>query len=445
MIVSKYTFFVESRNHFYIYNSLSNALLEIEKNDYDSLWSAKITGKQVQVENFETELQSALRINNIIVDNHRDELLIYKSLVHGIREQTNFMHLTIAPTTDCNFHCFYCFEKEKKPLYMKESVMDSIVKYISSIHSLQNVKLTWFGGEPLMAKKEIRNLYTKLSSIPNINIISSNIITTGYYLDTETIELFREVNITDAQITLDGNEASHNKIKIDNNCPNVFEKVINNVKLLTDKYPDFHITFRVNLTKHNANEYAELHKYLLTMFEGKNVGVSPAFVSDRSPKSKGKTAEYLFNNDEAGNFIINLITQYGIPTVFSCYPDQQICECAVRDKMAISFDPLGYAYKCWERIGEHKYAIGKLNQEGVLTEVNNIELARELYGADPLENKECCDCSYLPICHGGCPIKRIQNEFDGYENELCTLKKGKMDKFIKIHLRLSELGINNKL
>ena len=61
MIVSKYTFFVESRNHFYIYNSLSNALLEIEKNDYDSLWSAKITGKQVQVENFETELEAVLK------------------------------------------------------------------------------------------------------------------------------------------------------------------------------------------------------------------------------------------------------------------------------------------------------------------------------------------------------------------------------------------------
>lgn len=112
--------------------------------------------------------------------------------------------------------------------------------------------------------------------------------------------------------------------------------------------------------------------------------------------------------------------------------------------MSISFDPEGYAYKCWEVIGNKKYAIGKLNTNGRMEYINEIIMNRHLYGADPLEDSTCSACKYLPVCNGGCPIQRIENVFEKKKNCCCTFYKGYMEEFLKIHLKLLKLGFENK-
>ena len=69
---------------------------------------------------------------------------------------------------------------------MSSSVMDSIIKYISKQPELERLALTWFGGEPLMAQKEMREFYRKLRTIFT-GTIESNIITTGYHICPETM------------------------------------------------------------------------------------------------------------------------------------------------------------------------------------------------------------------------------------------------------------------
>ena len=111
--------------------------------------------------------------------------------------------------------------------------------------------------------------------------------------------------------------------------------------------------------------------------------------------------------------------------------------------MSIAFDPQGYAYKCWEVIGNRKHAFARLNQNGLFEEFNEVILNRHLFGADPLEDPKCSQCAYLPICNGGCPIQRIQNVFECRKNCTCTHFKGHMADFLKIHLRLTKAGFDN--
>lgn len=116
------------------------------------------------------------------------------------------------------------------------------------------------------------------------------------------------------------------------------------------------------------------------------------------------------------------------------YPDSSFTECSIRNKHTFTIDPEGYLYKCWEIIGDQKYAIAKLDSEGTIQSIDQKILNRYLYAADPLEDKTCSKCPYLPICFGGCPHKRIENIFKDKHYDTCTYLKGSLKEFIKIHL-----------
>ncbi len=439
MKVSRYTFLFSHENRFYIYNTLSNTLMEVDEGYYKILELSQ-RQKTAIINDLDKELMGVLTDKRFIVENETDEFLLYKSIIHGQRSQTEQMHLTLAPTMDCNFKCHYCFEKKEKT-YMTSQVIDSIIKYVTSIKDLKKIHLTWFGGEPLMATDQMEEFYSKFSKQWNREF-SSNIITTAYHITDKVIDILKSIKVEDMQITLDGNRDSHNKIKYSDDCEDVFSKVIRNIDLLVEKAPEIHITVRVNLTKENAHEYVSLYKLLTDRYRRRNLGVAPAFVQDRGNDNWRSSKNIFFNQKESSTFVLNLYRKAGIHTPWMRYPERFINECAIRDQRAISFDPLGYAYKCWEIIGNKKYAVGKL-EDGVIKNINQTMLNRQLYGADPIEDKVCSKCSYLPLCNGGCPIHRIENEFEAGNIDTCVCYKGFLSDFMKIHLDLKRAGYDN--
>ena len=434
MKISKYTFmFDENGQEYYVYNTLSNALMEIDKESYSLLFESRNTQK-LSTADFDEDLWEALCINNIISDNDTDDYLKYKASITNIRKQRTGMHLTLAPTMDCCFRCHYCFEKYKEKKYMTPEIMDQIIKYVTSYPELKNIKITWFGGEPLMAVPQIEEFYDKFRDIWQEPFIS-NIITTGYHIDKESIRVMQKVGISSVQITLDGMKETHNKVKHLPSGADVFERILSNIELLNDSAPEINITIRVNLTLENKEEYIPLHKLCLTRFYGRsNITISPAFVLDRGTGDICRSNNNIFfGHIERSKFILNL-AKNGINSVFVRYPEPFFNECAIRNEMAIAFDPEGYAYKCWEVIGNKEYAIGKLNDDGILTDINQTILNRQLYGADTFDDPICSQCKYLPICNGGCPIQRIENKFEGGHNDCCSHYKGFMPDFLKIHI-----------
>lgn len=84
------------------------------------------------------------------------------------------------------------------------------------------------------------------------------------------------------------------------------------------------------------------------------------------------------------------------------------------------FDAEGSVYKCWEVIGNKKYKIGEIKENGEIYITNKMLLNKYLYGADPFEDIACQQCFSLPICKGGCPHKRIENKFNNNDFYCCT-------------------------
>lgn len=442
MKVSKYTFPFIFEEKYYVYNTLSNSLLELDSEAYNVIESFE-SKQSLDTSVFPEDVLKELICNKIITENDDDDYLLYKSTIDRMRKQRDSMHLTLAPTMDCCFKCHYCFEKYKEKNYMTESVMSSIIKYISGLSELKSIRLTWFGGEPLMAVPQMDMFYTMFKDVWGEKNFSSNIITTGYHINERVIEVLKKIQVSSMQITLDGLKDSHNKVKFLNECPNVFDKVIENIDLISEKAPEISIIIRVNLTKANMSEYVPLYKMVVNRFKGRNVSIAPAFVLDRGiTNDNSDDDDIFFTPQQESDFILNLAAS-NIDSPFIRYPKPFFSECAIRNDMAISFDPEGYAYKCWEIIGNKEYAIGKLNEDGRLYDVNLKELNRQLYGADPLDDPKCMQCKYLPICCGGCPIQRIENKFNGKCNNTCIFYKGRIEEFLKIHIKRTQSGIYN--
>lgn len=436
MKLSKYTFLFEGNdNEYYAYNTLSNALIEIDCASYELLQQSSQAGQGLSQDAFDAELWEALCSHTIVTASDDDDYLKYKATIHKMRTQRTSMHLTLAPTMDCCFRCHYCFEKYKEANYMSPAIMDRIVDYVTSYSELKFIKITWFGGEPLMAVSQMEEFYDKFRSKWD-KPFTSNIITTGYHIDQEAIRIIKKVGITSVQITLDGMKETHNKVKHLPSGEDVFERVLSNVELLSENAPEIGIVLRVNLTRENAHEYPELCKLCAARFEGrKNINIAPAFVLDRSISNCDVCTEKstLFNHRDRSEFILDLARR-GFNSSFLRYPEPFFNECAIRNDMAVAFDPDGYAYKCWEVIGNKEYAIGKLNEHNILGDINEKVLNRQLYGADIFDDPVCSKCKYLPICNGGCPIQRIQNKFENGNNDCCTHHKGFMSDFLKIHI-----------
>lgn len=286
-----------------------------------------------------------------------------------------------------------------------------------------------------MAPNQISKFYDKLKPLLSDISFSSNIITTGYHLNEENIYILKNAGVTSMQITLDGNKESHNKIKFLDECDDCFSRVLDNIELTTKLYPELFILIRVNLTLKNAKDYSDLYHYVLNRFSGTKVSIAPAFVLDRNGGCASSTvSSELFSAKDYPKYILEL-SKKGIDSPQIRYPSYFFSECAIRNNLAISFDPEGFAYKCWEVIGNEKYSIGKLNMDGALEQVNIQNLNRQLYGADPLSDPVCMKCAYLPICCGGCPIQRIQNEFENGKNICCTYYKNHIKEFMLEHIR----------
>lgn len=443
MILSHYNFPLEYDGGYYIYNALSNALIDIDQDTYSVLSSEKNQNGEFDPAKLDGETVEALRKNSMLTTSYEDEFLIYKSIISRVRAERDTMHITIAPTMDCHFNCHYCFEKFKRPGNISEEMMDRIIKFISGKKEVKALRLTWFGGEPLMAIHEIETFYDKLKAHLSDIQFSSNIITTAYDVTEETVRILKKVQITSMQITIDGMKETHNKIKrIDG--VDVFEQIIKNIELLNDEYPELHIVLRVNLTKANALEYPKLVDSIFERFKGrKNINPAPAFILEKDIHICNECNTGLFNHKERSAFILDLY-HHGYDSPYARYPNKVMAECAIRNDLAVAFDPRGYVYKCWEVIGDESYAIGKIGDDGRIVEFNQLVYNRQMYGADPLEDPVCRKCRYLPICNGGCPIHRIQNKFEKCRNNYCSHYKGYLEEFLKIHIARSKRDRSDK-
>jgi uncharacterized protein len=186
----------------------------------------------------------------------------------------NTPQITFEVTDACNLRCEYCgygkfysdYDERKNQMLPTEKAtrfLDSLIdlwKSSLNISTGRNVYISFYGGEPLMNFSFIKDIvnYLETSDCKTRQFtfsMTTNAILLDRYMDYLVEKRFNLL------ISLDGNEYN-TSYRIDSKGENAFDRIVENVDLLKEKYPKYfeeHVNF--NAVLHNRNSVESIHSF----------------------------------------------------------------------------------------------------------------------------------------------------------------------------------------
>lgn len=395
-----------------IFNSLTTALAEVRKKRINLL-NVPQFDYALLPEN-ERQFVDELRKGGFVVDDTADELRTVKFNYNSDKYDSPIARLVIAPTLACNFACSYCFEQSDKSqsenghqnAFMPDDIKQNLLNYVEEIVKTgKDIFVTWYGGEPLLAKETIFDLSQKMIAITEENNVeySAGMVTNGYLIskDPDTVQNFKKSRIKFIHVTLDGPREVHDSRRMlkGSNGP-TFDQILEGIKLL--KANDIETYIRVNIDRSNIDNISRL----LNVLKENNLSnifiylghVIPYTAGCKSYESSCILTEEFSIINQAFYKNLNLM---GFEAGRESFYPRFARACDANRTNAFVLDPDGDMYKCWTEIGNKATSIGKI---GDLTQQKEEKGNREIQWLtwEPFEYPDCVECKMLPICMGGC-------------------------------------------
>jgi len=426
-MISRFTYFFKHNKKCYVYSGITNAFAELEPELYDLLKRSKHN----PAFSFDIEQETLNQLQKakiIVADSNEEEYYIYqKKLLKNIQNfQNHVLNLTIAPTSNCNFKCPYCFEQGIQPKTMSTEIIDAVNKFIKQCSLMCNntITLTWYGGEPLLAKKQIDKILNYIYR-NNIQIRDHGIITNGYLLNKTNIEWLINNKINFVQITLDGaNAETHDSKRFLKNGKGSWNTILKNIDTLLEKTNDIRVSIRCNIDKSNKDEFLKLKETLSKRWEGRNITIYPAILRAHS-KQERNNCLYL-TGKEATDFFLNI----GKSEKKLNYFNFEINSCTATQLHAYLIGPEGELYKCWNDLGRKNKIIGYVYNNEIANEKVLIEY---LAMYDAIDDKKCRNCALFFVCDGGCQLMRIEELGYNHKQDFCHLAKNNLKKYLNLY------------
>jgi uncharacterized protein len=427
---SKYNYLFNSKKHgWLLYNSASNTFAHIEDDLYPEILKIQSNPKAYDFGQ-DLGLYFQLRENGILVEERGDD--IFRNMLKMYRLQNNYdtsyLMLTIAPTRACNFDCVYCYEHDREPIFMSDETELAIIDFIKRYKNLTRLALSWYGGEPLLCFDRLCSLTTKIQAL-NIPF-NAQLITNGYLLNEAIISKLPDLKIDTIQITIDGEETTHNQRRPLKNGGATFQTILRNLDALLPKWEGT-LALRVNIDHTNQAGYHLTYQELKKRFEPFNtkgrIFIHPGIVHNNNANHPDISC--LIDRDEEAVFTIEQYAQYGIKDL-KAFPGRAYAGCIACRRNGFVIGPEGELYKCWDDIGIAERRVGAI-QKGVTW--NMALIADYMVGSTYLDDPECLTCFYLPVCDGGCPHMRVTNYLGQTEHNVCSKFKHYLEDLLEIY------------
>lgn len=300
---------------------------------------------------------------------------------------------------DCNLACTYCYEDAFRGRhYMSEETADLLVETVrrERIAKGQPVRLTFYGGEPLLSLELIRAISRSLRETAQEQGVafSFSLVTNGTLLNRACAEELVALGLSGAKITLDGPAELHNQSRPYISGNGSYEAILRNVADIFDIVP---LQLGGNYTRDNYRHFPRMFDDLIE--RGVNPGrIATVLFAPVTPKAgervlsdfnTGCTCSYEPWLMEAGVFLREESLKRGFAA-----PKPKLSPCMVEleHDLVINYD--GSYYKCPAFMAYPQLRIGSL-AEGIAD-------YRQSHNLDLWKTEECLGCAYLPICFGGC-------------------------------------------
>lgn len=428
MIESDYNYYAPSGDKILCLNAISKIVLSLSNDEYDFM--KRLMQTPVLQQQY-PDLQQRLARGHFLVGSMEDEVDYLRQLYRSVKNN-GVWHLIINPTQDCNFRCWYCYEKHPKG-HMQSETMERIKKLVRNIferHEVKHFMLGWFGGEPLMYFNEIvypLSLYVKQLAAEHGAGFSNSMTSNGFLLTQDVRKKCPEINLNHFQITLDGDREAHNRTRNQKGVPS-FDQILDNAMALVEAYPESSIKLRINYNSetirtdfarvldvipHNIRSqfWIQFQRIWQTYEkEGNDIRIKE-ILQHHSAQLKKAGFHMAFNSTY--NFFRGIL----------CYADRI-------NYAHINYD--GNVYRCTANDYTVDNALGYVDDAGniVWDEAKTNGWSDKAF----FDNPVCLSCKLLPLCGGPC-FNKWWHSFRNNPLKECPLKGFKSDMDLETFVR----------
>lgn len=404
--------FIKAHNR--IYNWLNGEYIEFEDINHPFL---KIVANQTtnfekfKYQNSYDDFNWLLEKNFIVIEQKEIHDIIFNKMIES--NSKKYLQLTLLPAQmACNFACTYCYEDREQKSRMTSNHQEILLRYIDNIEELEVLQIEWFGGEPLLNREFIINFSKELhfkAKKKNIDYRGS-MTTNGYYLTKDTFLELWKYNVKAYQITIDGLEDDHNKLRPLSNGQPTFKTILNNLlEISRIKDIDYNIIIRVNFNESsNIDKFIE---YIKDVEFSKDERFSFIFRAIRTNWNGVKNE--VFCKSEPSSLQMEYETKAiknGLAKGdYTLYKEIGSTSCYANRENSLIVYPDMSIRKCSIALDDDINIVGFLDDNAQLIRNNNWNLWT--MNKNSIHNKqECSSCSFNPQClSSACPLKFIQN------------------------------------
>ena len=419
------------------YNTVSQAFALLDPDEVQ-LWDAlRAAGSVSFAAPYRGFVQGGFAVNAAM-----DEREAVQATYNRSRHNDSHMMVTIAPTLSCNFGCHYCFQGVDKPLTKMTPRVRNATKawLVGHIAGRRSFHLTWYGGEPLMDQEAIWDISAEAIRYCDENDIkyTSMMISNGYQMTVPVAEKLKAARVGKVQITIDGDEATHDSRRHLTSGRGTFQKILDNIQAVTERKL-LKVSVRVNIDGQNESQARALLDILHARGFGIHNGVSVYFapVESVAEATDGCTS-CLSKTDYADveTRLHQLAFEMGLMPMPRMPRHLGLCTAVKPNSYVVV--PNGDLHKCWDTVMDPALRVGSVMGGHPRGSDTRTEAMWNAWS--PFENDVCGNCQLLPACAGACAFKFVHNDYASGETGKLPCPSIKFNMAEQLFLRAKARG-----
>ncbi len=419
----------------HIVDELTYDLLDNIEPPFDEKCPEKVVDKLSKVYSVE-DIESCY---DEIVELYNEKILFSeddyeKYAKYSVASPVKAMCLNIAH--DCQLRCKYCFAStgdfgQGRKLMTLETGKHAIDFLLENSGDRTNLELDFFGGEPLMNFKVVKQIveYARSREAEYNKKFRFTITTNGLLLDDDKIEFINK-EMSNVVLSIDGRKEINDYFRVLPNGQGCYDMILPKYKKLVEGRGDKEYYVRGTFTNKNLDFSNDVFALYEAGFD--QISIEPVVGEGDEYALTEKELHAVFKEYEnLANRILENEKKGGKFNFFHFMIDLDQGPCAIKrlrgcgcgnDYVAIT--PDGDIYPCHQFVGMEEYKMGNID-EGTF----NQEMKADFANCHVYSKPECRKCWAKFYCSGGCNANNYQYMGDvrSAHKISCELEKKRLE------------------